>query len=205
MKHYKPTKLWYLVQKHRLPLWHKFQNALSETEKCQTQSLHWSNCSSQDRKETTRAFCMVNCLICFTPSCTVGWSQKLRMRTSMGPSMSLPCAAEKASLKSCTSLNGCCSNKTRCDLFLFLDHSYNIHAALVQTAAHRASTMIFSFEQQLDLLQSGWWRFQWILIHSTCVKLEVSADLEEVTRKLSLMHCTQSGCAEIVVWKEKMC
>lgn len=28
---------------------------------------------------------------------------------------------------------------------LFLDHSYNIHVALVQTATHRASTMIFSF------------------------------------------------------------
>ena len=123
-------------------------NASSETEKCQTRSLRWSSAAPRDRGETTRALCMVNYLTHFTPhalqkgpACrNSGWGTLWGLTSHSHVLQKSP--AWRAARSS-----GCRSNKTRCisGPVLLLDHSYNIHVALVPTATLRAPTMIFSF------------------------------------------------------------
>lgn len=56
------------------------------------------------------------------------------------------------------------------------------------------------------LLNSRWWRFQWILVYSTCVKfytylLTLGSYL--LMEELSFMHSMQSGWDNCLKWKKK--
>ena len=90
-------------RKHRAPLWHNFKCLIRDREMSDPK-FTLKLCSSQGPGRNHQSTLYGKLLNTLHPSRTVKRTslQKLRMRDFMGPHKSLPCSAEKPSLKSCT-------------------------------------------------------------------------------------------------------